>query len=66
MPRKQSLLTATVTKEEYAASKEAAALSGIGLAEFIRQAVKVACESQGIEYPDNLIRSGKYKREKKD
>jgi hypothetical protein len=62
MPRKTpSQHNATCTKEQYAASKEAAAREGIGLAEFIRRAVKWRCAAQGIDYPDNLARRGKYR-----
>jgi NADPH:quinone reductase-like Zn-dependent oxidoreductase len=62
MPRKHPTQhNATCTPEQYAASQEAAAVEGVPLAEFIRRAVKRRCAAQGINYPDNLVRRGKYR-----
>lgn len=63
MPSKHPQITVHITVEEREALKQAVEKSGMTASEFRRHALKVAVESYGIEFPDNMPKRGTYKRE---
>jgi hypothetical protein len=57
-------INATVSRDQHNALETARVIAGEEKAQFIRQSIAERCQRLGVEWPDDLMKRGTYKRKK--